>query len=127
MRGLISRAAVTAGLRGNDHLLLFNSSHLANWERLRAPELKFPPAGSAPDNQWLCLRRGRTEGKDGRGEPRGKPLDKNQFHFQEVQTGNTFGEQSFRRWRRQTQNLLEELLAQWDSLMIIKTTVYSGR
>lgn len=67
MRGLISRGAVTAGLRGNDHLLLFNSSHLANWERLRAPELKFPPAGSALDNQWLCLRRGRTEGKDGRG------------------------------------------------------------
>lgn len=72
MRGLISRGAVTAGLRGNDHLLLFNSSHLANWERLRAPELKFPPAGSALDNQWLCLRRGRTEGKDGRGEPRGQ-------------------------------------------------------
>lgn len=59
--------------------------------------------------------------------PEAKLLDKNQFHFQEVQTGNTFRDQSFRRWRRQMQNPLEELLAQWDSLMIIKTTVYPGR
>lgn len=59
--------------------------------------------------------------------PEAKSLDKNQFHFQEAQTGNTFGDQRLRRWRRQTQNLLEELLAQWDSLIIIKTTVYPGR
>lgn len=58
--------------------------------------------------------------------PEAKPLDKNQFHFQEAQTGNTFGVQSFLCWRSQTQNHLEELLAQWDSLMIIKTTVYPG-
>lgn len=59
--------------------------------------------------------------------PEAKLLDKNQFHFQEAQTGNTFGDQSFLHCRRETQNLLEELLAQWNSLMIIKTTVYPGR
>lgn len=68
MRGLISRRAVTAGPPGNNHLLLLNSSHLANWDRLRAAEPKLP-SGSALDNQWPCPRRGRTEGKDGRKRP----------------------------------------------------------
>lgn len=62
MRGLISCRAVTAGPRGNDHLLFLNSSHLANWEHLRAPELKLP-SGLTLDNQWPCPRRGRREGR----------------------------------------------------------------
>eukprot|EP00064_Thunnus_orientalis_P023286 superscaffoldBa00008648_g23520 len=96
MRGLISRRAVTAGPRGNDHLLFLNSSHLANWERVRAPELKFP-SGSARDNQWARPRRGRTEGKDGRKSPEAKPQREAEkpFHFQDKEIENTFADQSF--------------------------------
>lgn len=94
MRGLISRRAVTAGPRGNDHLLFLNSSHLANWERLRAPELKFP-SGFALDNQWPCARRGRTEGKDGRERPEAKRPAEKPFHFQDKEIENTFADQSF--------------------------------
>lgn len=78
-RGLINRRAVTAGPRGNDHLLFLNSSHLANWEHLRAAELK-PASGSALDNQWPCPSRGRM------GERAPGP------NFQDKEIGNTFAE-----------------------------------
>lgn len=62
IRDSISCSAVRAGPRGNGRLLFLNSSHLANWEHLRAPELKFP-SGLTLDNQWPCPKRGRMEGK----------------------------------------------------------------
>lgn len=88
MRGLISCRAVTADPRGNDHLFFLNSSHLANWEHLRAPELKVP-SGSTLDNQWPCPKRGRMEVR----APRSK-ADK-PFHFQDKETENTLAHQSF--------------------------------
>lgn len=69
-------------------MLFLNSSHLANWERLRAPELKFP-SGSARDNQWSCLSRGRREGKDGGKGPGAEAHTENPSQFQDAKPQNT--------------------------------------